>query len=389
MLVLAGKNNIAVNAFNYLLEKYGKSFAVVCNQTDNGIHGWQRSLKKTALENGVRQISLEEAYEKASVFISLEYDKIIRPDRFVEARAYNIHFSLLPKYKGMYTSIWPILNNESYSGVTLHEIDAGIDTGNIVEQRRFLISENDRARDLYDKYLSCSFELFKSLIDKLVEGEVTSTPQEKNGSTYYSKKSIDFNNLKIDLNKTAFSVGKQIYAYSFREYQLPIIKNKKVVNFEILDKKSVGKPGTKIFEEECYLELSTIDFDIRLYFDLIDRLNDFSSCSVKEAEDILKGLCGINDRNEKGWSPIIVAAYHGNLEVVKFLIEQGARVNDVNNNGTSVLMYAKDFSIKKNDKELFNFLLNSGADINHKDFSGLCLIDYLSAEEAFFLGVKK
>lgn len=70
------------------------------------------------------------------IFISLEFDKIVNPDLFKDARLYNIHFSLLPSYKGMYTSAIPILNGEEMVGVTFHEIDKGIDTGNIIAQKK-------------------------------------------------------------------------------------------------------------------------------------------------------------------------------------------------------------------------------------------------------------
>lgn len=388
MLVLAGKNNIAVNALNYIVENYNKDLLVVCNQTDDGIHGWQRSLKKTALDLGVREITLEEAYDQASVFISLEFDKIVRPERFKEACAYNIHFSLLPKYKGVYTSIWPLLNDEGVTGVTLHEIDSGIDTGAIIDQISVTISPYDRARDLYRKYLSSSFELFMRRFDGIISGNVYSKQQQKNASTYYSKKSIDFSSMEVNLNQTAYTIAKQIYAFSFREYQLPIVMEQKIANVDVLDTRSAQKPGFLIKKGSDFFDLATIDFDIRLYFDQIERIGDFSSCTAAQAERLLKGLCGVNDRNEHGWSPIIIATYHGNYEVVEFLLEKGADVNDVNNNGTSVLMYAKDFCIKANDKYLFDYLVARGADVRHKDFSGKRLADYLSDKEKLFLNLQ-
>lgn len=388
MLVLAGKNNIAVNALGYIIEKYGKDFLVVCNQTDDGNHGWQRSLKKTALEKGIKEITLEEAYEKASIFISLEFDKIVRPERFKEASAFNIHFSLLPKYKGMYTSIWPLLNGEAVTGVTLHEIDSGIDTGSIIDQFEIAISEHDRARDLYRKYLSSSYELFKSRFYEIVSGQIYSKPQQKIASTYYSKKSIDFSTLEIDLNQTAHTVARQIYAFSFREYQLPRVMGEKIVEVDILDTRSIYKPGSLIRKGADFFDMATIDFDVRLYVDRIDRIGEFSDCTIMQAGRLLKGLCGVNDRNEHGWSPIIIAAYHGNYEVVDFLLDKGADVNDTNINGTSVLMYAKNFCIKANDRYLFDFLVAKGADVRHMDFRGKRLVDYLSEKEKVFLGVK-
>lgn len=387
MLVLAGKNNIAVKALDYIIENYNKEFVVVCNQTDLGSHGWQRSLKKTAFAKGVREVTLEEAYAKASIFISLEFDRIIRPELFKDAKAFNIHFSLLPKYKGMYTSIWPVLNDDAITGVTLHEIDNGIDTGSIIDQQEILISENDRSRDLYRKYLSSSFELFKSNFDQIINGKINSKPQEKNASTYYSKKSIDLSNLKVDLNQTAHTIKKQIYAYSFREYQLPKVMDKEIVEVDILDTHSILKPGTIIGKGLGFIDLATIDFNVRLYFDNLESIGEFGSCTVVRAAGLLKGLCGVNDRNKYGWSPIIVASYSGNYQVIDFLLEKGADVNDTNYKGTSVLMYAKDFCIKTKDRHLLDFLIARGADLEHRDFSGKQLIDYLSVEDKSFLGI--
>ena len=59
------------------------------------------------------------------------------PKNFLNARLYNIHFSYLPAYKGMFTSALPIKNGEVDSGVTLHKIESGIDTGDIIDQIKF------------------------------------------------------------------------------------------------------------------------------------------------------------------------------------------------------------------------------------------------------------
>ena len=113
MIIIAGKNNIAVRAVEYLIQNKFDDVAVVCNQTDNGVDGWQRSLHNFAFKNNVKIIDLNQAYQISDVFISLEFDKIVNPKLFKNPSVYNIHFSDLPKYKGMYTSVHPILNGES------------------------------------------------------------------------------------------------------------------------------------------------------------------------------------------------------------------------------------------------------------------------------------
>ena len=83
-------------------------------------------------------ISLNQAYRIPNlIFISIHYDKIIKIENFKTKNLYNFHFSLLPKYKGMHTGAHPIINGENYSGVTLHKIDNGIDTGDVIDQIKF------------------------------------------------------------------------------------------------------------------------------------------------------------------------------------------------------------------------------------------------------------
>ena len=128
-----------------------------------------RDRRKTAIEKGVREVTLDEAYDLATIFFSLEFDMLVKPEKFRNAQAYNIHFSLLPKYKGMYTSVWPILNGEACSGVSLHKIDQGIDTGDLIDQITIPILDHDRAIDLYMKYLDAGFKLFKANIKKIYQ----------------------------------------------------------------------------------------------------------------------------------------------------------------------------------------------------------------------------
>ena len=166
---VAGKNNIAVAVLKRIIAQYGKEkICVICNKTETGENGFQRSFRQYARLVGVMECQLEEIYEINNlVFLSLEFDQIIKPELFKDARLYNIHFSLLPKYKGMYTSTHPILNDEKYAGVTLHFIDAGIDTGDIIDQEQFEIGNSD-CRELYMKYIEYGTAVVLRNIDNLI-----------------------------------------------------------------------------------------------------------------------------------------------------------------------------------------------------------------------------
>jgi methionyl-tRNA formyltransferase len=262
--IIAGKNNIACDCVQYLITHYTDTTIYIIPNTDSCCT-WQRSLTITALENNIQIITLEEAYMLDNcIFISCEYDKIINPKQFRTDKLYNIHFSKLPKYKGMYTSCLPILYNEHETGVTLHKIDKGIDTGDIIDQITFPILASDVASDLYNKYTIYGFELFKNNINNLITGNFISTAQSSVNSSYYSKHTIDFKNILIDYKKTANEIKNQIHAYSFIYYQLPLFKDIQIIRAEILPDKSIGKLKEIVKETDDYIVINTIDYNIKL-----------------------------------------------------------------------------------------------------------------------------
>jgi len=268
-ICIAGKNDIASNGLEFVNKEYGQSHDVVAlpNANDTGKHSWQKSLLATATSLNIPVVGrIEELYNiKDLLFVSLECDKLIKVDKFCSRRLYNIHFSRLPQYRGMYTSIMPILDGRKTSGVTLHVIDYGIDTGDIIAFREFEIDDNDTSRDLYFKYNSYAFDLFSSSIENLITGNFKARPQDVEGASYYSKSSIDFSRLHVDLRKTAFEVKNQIRAYAFVEYQLPVVFGKDICFAEILPERSRLKPGTLVEQDEKYIVVSTIDYNVKMY----------------------------------------------------------------------------------------------------------------------------
>jgi methionyl-tRNA formyltransferase len=299
-ICIAGKNNIAVDVMLHVLQLVDiENIYILVNKTDSGNNGWQKSLRKAAIDNNIKICSLDEIYNVEDlIFLSLEYDNIINPTLFKTKKIFNIHFSLLPKYKGMYTSSWPILNGERKSGVTLHFLDRGIDTGDIIDQKKIKIDFKDTARDLYLKYIKAGTELVLSHFNNLVDGSIKRVTQPKKNSSYYSKNSIDYKKINITLNKTAYEIHNQIRAFAFREYQLPQVMGKSVVFSKILPIKSNIKAGELIDENIGTLRISTIDYDLLIYKDVYPQVMDICQLGdVNELKKYLKCLSDINTQN--------------------------------------------------------------------------------------------
>ena len=380
LLCIAGQNQLAVEALELIVQQYSNyPICFIPIKADKGIDSWQPSLLRKAQKLGVRQTTLEEieSHENLILF-SLQFSEIIRTSRFKSKRLYNLHYSKLPQYKGMYPSIHPILRGEKTAGVTLHLIDDGIDTGDIIAQSTFSIELEDSARDLYLKQTKHGIKLFKKYLSNLIEGKITTYIQPPEGASYYSKSSINFSDIKIDFNKTAFEIHNQYRAFTFREYQMPTYQNWSILKTQITYQKSTKKAGTLLEDTVNHFLLSTADFNIKLIKDYYPML--WESCEtgdIKKFNLALENISDVNVRNPKGWTALIIAAFHGQLELVKLLIQKGAEVNLTNYKGTTPLMYALSHYEMHQNSSVFKYLLSLEVDLTMQDMHGKNIHHYL------------
>jgi methionyl-tRNA formyltransferase len=282
----------------------------------------------------------------------------------------------------MYTSALPLLHDEKFSGVTLHKIDAGIDTGDIIVQKKFEILKDETARELYLKYINYGTKLIIDNLSNLLNMDFTISRQEVNGSSYYGKKCIDYNNLKINYNQTSYQISNQIRAYTFREYQLPKFQDYDINGWEYTFNKSNLIPGSIVNKCKYSIEIATIDYNIILKIDQF--MSFINACKANNDEFVNELItnCKIDleTRTVEGWTPLIIAAYFGAYEVVELLVNAGANINAINYNGTTVLMYAKNNLLKTNDKRIVDLLFEHGVNTELIDNYGKNVLDWLKVE---------
>lgn len=386
-ICVAGKNSIAVEILEYLLNKNGEyELGIVCNKTETGKNSFQKSLRWFANKYGVKEYSLEDLYNIENlIFLSMEFDSIVKPNNFNSARLYNIHFSLLPKYKGMYTSVFPILNGEKESGVTLHRIDSGIDTGEIIDQKVFSIEGMD-CREVYLSYIEHGIDIVLKNIDTILEGKDVSKPQLVDNSSYYSKNSINYKCLRLDLNQTAEGIARQIRAYSFREYQMPIVNGHQIIDFRFTKNRSMSKPGTVLCETENACILSSIDYNIILYYDKLDELLD--ACREGNINKVQK-ICSVNKHvnsiDRRGQSPLMVATQNNQYAIVQSLLVMGADVNVINYDGVNLMGYAIKAGVEYGDWKLYCLYKKMCLNINDCDYYDHRMKDYIGENEFMLL----
>ena len=239
-ICIAGKNLCAINFLKFLLKKIPKKKIIACpNKNDKGKDSWQPSFKKFAKNNNIKIVKLENLYEiRNLIFISIEFEYLINTKLFRSKKLFNFHFSLLPKYRGCHTNFYQVFNGEKYSGVTLHKIDNGIDTGPIGAKIRFKINPRDTAKDNYLKLMKYSVKLFKNKFKNLLNNNIIFKKQNLQKGSYFSRKTINYSKIKyIDKINDDLRTYNKIRSLIFPPLQYPVYKGKEIVSVKYKNKK--------------------------------------------------------------------------------------------------------------------------------------------------------
>lgn len=122
----------------------------------------------------------------------------------------NVHASLLPRYRGAAPIQWAILNGETETGVTIMQMDAGLDTGDIVAQEKTPIQPGDNAQSLHDRLGRLGAELLVKTLPDYAEGKITPRPQPPAGVSYAPK--IRKSDGTIDWKQPADAVWNRVRA---------------------------------------------------------------------------------------------------------------------------------------------------------------------------------
>lgn len=140
----------------------------------------------------VRDLSSREAFRlfsdlKADLLISMSCPQIIRKrvrDVFPKG-AINVHSAPLPRYRGLMPVFWVLVNQESRTAVTVHELADGLDDGDILAQRIVPVTAGDTWSDLVLRCKRAGAELLLNTIQEMERGTVSRRPNPDEESTYF------------------------------------------------------------------------------------------------------------------------------------------------------------------------------------------------------------
>lgn len=130
------------------------------------------------------------------------FDYLVKPEFIAMFRhgVVNLHPALLPYNRGQYPNVWSIVEGTP-AGVTLHYIDEGVDTGDIIAQREVSVEPVDTGATLYRKLELASAELFKEMWPLIKAGAVPHFKQSPQAGTYHRTRDVQAID-EIDLERT-------------------------------------------------------------------------------------------------------------------------------------------------------------------------------------------
>lgn len=102
--------------------------------------------------------------------------------------AFNLHGSLLPKYRGRAPANWVLVNGETETGVTLHRMVKRADAGAILAQQKVTIERSDTGLTLHAKLRDAATSLLRDALPQLVAGKLTETAQDDSQATYFGRR---------------------------------------------------------------------------------------------------------------------------------------------------------------------------------------------------------
>lgn len=197
-ILFFGYSQVGYECLSLLLARGDNVMALVTHVDDPGEKLWFKTPAIAAREAGLTifapvSVNTPEWYERIAalrpdLILSVYYRHMIGSRILGLARlgAWNMHGSLLPKYRGRAPVNWAVLHGEPRIGMTLHRMEKSADTGAIVDQEGIDIGPRDTAEQAFRKVLPCARRILERQIDALLAGTARETPQDHSQATCFT-----------------------------------------------------------------------------------------------------------------------------------------------------------------------------------------------------------
>lgn len=215
-VVFMGTPDFAVDALQAIIEA-GHEVTAVVTQPDKpkgrGKEMQATPVKTCALEHHIPvfqpvKVKEPEAVEtlrsyEADIFVVVAFGQILSEEilQMPKYGCVNIHASLLPKYRGAGPIQWAIIDGEKETGITIQQMDKGVDTGDILFQSVVPIDAKETGESLFEKLAKAGAALIVEALPKIEAGEVTPRKQDESQASH--AKMLQKSMSRIDWNRKA------------------------------------------------------------------------------------------------------------------------------------------------------------------------------------------
>lgn len=225
-VLLLGHHNAGAYCLRKLIAKGYNVVGVVAHKESDTELIWYHSVERFARKSGLITYTPDDINSpdfieiieklKPDVIFSV-YIRWILGERILKIppKGYiNLHPSLLPKYRGCFSNPWAIICGEEKTGVTLHYMDKGADTGDIIAQQEVEIEPGETGFTLYNKTTLAGSELFDKILPLIEKGIAPRIKQNHEEASFFWRK-LPFDGI-IDWSRPAVQLERFIRAITFR-----------------------------------------------------------------------------------------------------------------------------------------------------------------------------
>ena len=203
----------------------------------------------------------------ADIMVVVSYSLIL-PQRVLTAfrlGCVNLHASLLPRWRGAAPIQRAILGGDRETGVSVIQIDSGLDTGDVLTKKACTILPEDRTIDLHDRLATLGANVLLQVLDKLERGGIQSEKQDSKQATYASK--IQKREAQINWGKSAFTLSRQVRAFNPMPVAFTFFEGQpiRVWQAEVIAEKTELKPGVLVGIDKNGVDVATGRGILRLY----------------------------------------------------------------------------------------------------------------------------
>jgi methionyl-tRNA formyltransferase len=210
-IAFLGNNRIAVDILRHLIRRKEHIVAVVVHPPWDANPKWRREILRMARSLHCVVVQGQNINHKKvlktlrrlepDVALLMNFGYIVQSPfiRLFPAGAINLHTSYLPYHRGQYPNVWSIVE-KSPAGISLHQVDAGVDTGPILARCLVPVQITDTGKTLFEKLEVGPIDFFKQVWPLIRQGKIKAKPQRARSGCSHRSRDVEQLDL-IDLNK--------------------------------------------------------------------------------------------------------------------------------------------------------------------------------------------